>query len=672
MSIVLEPLSLGLILIGIGFAVLAVMQFRGKQRYYYLWQESQNRLSEELKRTAQQEERLGKGALQLEDLSAQNIILQRDKSNLQERLVELQKLVDKKSLEITELISDREDLSAQNATLQSHIQSFEIIRQNDQKRQELADQNLESRLRILGEQLLKERSEALGQWSAREFKNAVDPLEKELAEFRDYLMQSQKYHSEQTGALKTELLKLQEAQVTLSKQADELSCAIRGNGKTQGLWGEHQLEMCLEAAGLKEGEEYFREVSGNRALNETGRPDVIIKLPHNRCLIVDAKCSLTAYTLYAGSLNDEERSRCLKDHLNSLRRHVSELSQKRYDGYLSFNSPSFVFMFVPFDDALITAIKYDPVFYQDAMKKSVCVVSPSTLLPALKVVGNLWLLSTQNDRMAKLAKEAENLYKKAQSVKNAFLKVQSAYHSLGNYLNDFDRSFASGRGNLLSAMESFNQKTPQIEDEIKAKKTKSLSAQAPSKMPGIRQETSKSQEREEAPGFEAQDEPYDHAPSGSQDLPDSCDETLFFMQELGSRPSDGLSTSKPKSDDAPKSFDNAPLMSAQKPCNALAPCQFAGASNEETLKDDFDLLAKDKHDAKHFSNPDPAHALSQMTGQQGPTLLKFKSYQTASTMQGGHSFAQKEDASKATAPFAPRSHERVQIRGFDGPNPKSR
>lgn len=670
MSIVLEPLSLGLILIGLGFAVLAVMQFRGKQRYYYLWQESQNRLSEELNRTAEQEERLSKGSLKLEEINALYISLQRDYRNLQERLGDLQTLLDKKDLEITELISDREDLSTQNATLQAQIQSFEIIRQNDRKRQELANQSLESRLTALGEQLLKERSEALGQWSAREFKNAVDPLEKELSEFRDYLMQSQKYHSEQTGALKTELLKLQEAQITLSRQADELSSAIRGNGKTQGLWGEHQLEMCLEAAGLKEGEEYFREVSGNRALNETGRPDVVIKLPHNRCLIVDAKCSLTAYTIYAGSLNDEERSRSLKEHLNSLRRHVSELSQKHYEGYLSFNSPSFVFMFVPFDDALITAIKYDPVFYQDAMKQSVYVVSPSTLLPALRVVSNLWLLSTQNDRMAKLAKEAENLYKKAQSVKNAFLKVQRAYHSLGDGLDDFDRSFASGRGNLLSAMESFNQKTPQIEEEIRAKKTRPLPSPAATGLPEPGQESSEipAASPGQAPG--AQNAPQALGPSDPQGTPSDRDPAL--VQDLGARPEDDLSGPATSSEDAGAPGAPGPLMPAQPAYEKSASGQFQ-PSNEESLKDDFDLLQGDGLDAGEEPKPDPGPApLSTRAEYRGPTLLRIKSYSAGYPQPGSPSSASRQERGTPGNPFPSRPHERVQVRGFDSPDPKSR
>lgn len=413
-----------------------------------------------------------------EDLSAMNLSLKGEMRSLTalKEQVELHEARERQRLQSAfeqmqaELDESREALShseeryatlrEQNLTLSAELDHVRTELIKEREAQTMANRSLEERLQNFSEELLKKRSSELNLSSREEFLRAVGPLKNELEQFRSLLLKTQQSSSEQSGALRAELLKLHETHVAVSAQTEELISALRGGRKSQGMWGEHQLELCLEAAGLHEGTDYLREVAGNRALNERGRPDVIVRLPHDHCLIIDAKCALTAYTLYVNATDEKSRAESMKRHLASLKSHIAELATKRYDSYQSFNSPSFVFMFVPVDGALTEALSADPALYSLAEKDGVYLVSPSTLIPALRVVAQLWVLSRQNEHIAAIAAEAESLYKKALTVSSFMERVKKNYHALGDSVDALDRSLLSGKGNLLSSMERFSTRAP--------------------------------------------------------------------------------------------------------------------------------------------------------------------------------------------------------------------
>lgn len=387
-------------------------------------------------------------------------------SALNSRFNELKGESLKKDAQISELQNEREDLSVQNQRLIADNNYAKELYARLSESQEKASLNLKNELKILGEQMLKSRAQELNEHSKAQFEALVAPLKNDLKIFQSMLAENQKLQSEQAGALRNELIRLHESHLNVTKQSEELVNALRGGRKSQGMWGEHQLELCLEASGLKEGFEYFREVSGNRALDERGRPDVILRLPQNHCLIIDAKCSLTAFTNFINASSQDEKDKFLKEHIASIKNHVNELATKRYDNYQSFNSPSFVFMFVPIDGALETALNFDPNLYQYAQKGGVYLVSPSTLIPALKVVSNLWVLATQNERIAKIASEAQNIYNKAQSVQGLLERAQKQYYALGTCLDSVQNSFSNGKGNLLRLMERFSSHCPKVAEDL--------------------------------------------------------------------------------------------------------------------------------------------------------------------------------------------------------------
>ncbi len=376
-----------------------------------------------------------------------NIILENNKK--------LQNKLDELSTEASDL---REAMSAAGAALDAEKQ----MREDDRLKSQERDEELKNRLTILGQQMLKATATELSNQERLNFQKNVAPLKEELEIFRRFLTQSQNQSASQSGSLLTELKKMQESQNVLSKQALDLSLALSSGGKSQGMWGELQLERVLENSGLTLGIEYEREVAGVRYQNETGRPDAIIRLPQNHCLIIDAKCSLTAYTNFVNASDKDEKESALKAHISSLKNHINGLKKRDYSNYKSLNSPSFVFMFVPIDGALSLAINKDSSLYDEASQSNIYLVSPSSLLPALRVVANLWVLSKQNERIRALASEAQQIYAKFSQVLNALEDVQKKESSLNSSIELLNNRLRGGKGNLEGQLQNFAVKAPQV------------------------------------------------------------------------------------------------------------------------------------------------------------------------------------------------------------------
>ncbi|MCI6796870.1 MAG: DNA recombination protein RmuC [Succinatimonas sp.] len=383
-----------------------------------------------------------------------------------------------------QLSQSREDL----ARMERELQNVKDLREHDnnnakKREQELREgfegkiaalkesfsiqqKELESRLTSLGEKMIKERAEDLRKTSGLQLANTVTPLKEELQHFRELMDRARRDSFEQSGKLTAELKHMQEAQQTLSKQALDLTEALKSGGKSQGMWGELQLERVLDSSGLSKGIEYEREVAGDRALGENGRPDAVIRLPENHCIIIDAKCSLTAFSEYCSADTESEKNRALTAHLSSVKGHIDGLSKRAYQNYRSFNSPSFVFMFVPLDGALQAAFKADHGIYSYAEEKNIYLVSPSTLIPSLRVVSGLWVLARQNDHIRDLAAEAQKIADKFQLVRDAFSDVIKKKESFESSLEVFGNRLTNGRGNLGAMLSRFSARAPAVLKEL--------------------------------------------------------------------------------------------------------------------------------------------------------------------------------------------------------------
>ena len=388
---------------------------------------------------------------QKDHAKAQIEALSTDRDNLSQKAETLQKELNEKNSKIASLESD---LSAQQK-----------LRAADNERFNQAQADLENRLNTLGEKLLKERSESLGKLNSEQMGQIISPLRNELNTFRELISSTQKTNSEQAGQLQNELKHLQDAQVSLTAQADKLSRALLQGNKSQGMWGEHQLERVLELAGLDKNCQYLREVAGENSNNVKGRADVVIPLPDRHAIVIDSKCSLTAYTdLINAELNSDASAYAdaLGRHITSIKNHVDELSKKDYQDFTNFDSPSFVFMFVPVDQALAVALREDPQLYDYAQKKNIALVSPSITVPALRVVSNLWVLADQSEKLKQLAQLADRIYQKSQKVCSDFEGVLKARDSLNNNIDKLNTSLYQGRSNLGQMLNTFSQRAAKL------------------------------------------------------------------------------------------------------------------------------------------------------------------------------------------------------------------
>ena len=251
--------------------------------------------------------------------------------------------------------------------------------------------------------------------------------------------------------LQAEIKSIKEINHKMSTDAKNLTKALKGESKTQGVWGEMILERVLENSGLREGEEYEREVSlRHESDNSRFRPDVIVHLPDTRDIIIDAKTSLSAYEKYTSAEDDEQKEMFAKEHLSSMKKHIKELSEKDYTSLKGVETLDFIFMFVPIESALLMALEYDSSLFDSAFKKNVILVGPTTLMVSLRAVENTWKYEHQQRNAQEIAKRAGLLYDKFVGFVESVDKLGK---QIGTVQNTYEETFSkmhSGSGSVTS------------------------------------------------------------------------------------------------------------------------------------------------------------------------------------------------------------------------------
>jgi DNA recombination protein RmuC len=247
---------------------------------------------------------------------------------------------------------------------------------------------------------------------------------------------------------------LKDINLKMSQEANDLTTALKGKAKVQGNWGELVLSNVLESSGLREGHDYRREVSFN---TEEGRrrPDVVVNLPQDKHLVIDAKVSLNAYTRYIQSEEEGERAQALKEHVAAMADRIDELADRNYFQLPGLNTPEMVFMFVPIESAFVEAMRADASLFQRAVSRNILVATPTTLLTSLNIVRQLWRFEEQNRNTAELADRASKIHQKlvgfVTSLREVGSKLEGAQDSWGKAMNQL----SEGRGNLIVQAKEF-------------------------------------------------------------------------------------------------------------------------------------------------------------------------------------------------------------------------
>ena len=264
----------------------------------------------------------------------------------------------------------------------------------------------------LSNRIFEEKSQQFTAQNQQQLTNLLVPLRERIHDFEAKLGHQFLEETRERFSLKKEIESLREMNGRLSLDANNLASALKGQSKVQGDWGEFQLEMILEKAGLSKGVHFTTQ---SNLFDENGRqkrPDIIIQLPGDRHLIIDAKVSLTAFERWANEADEARKSVHVKAHLESLRAHVSGLSGKNYQSLYQINSPDYLLLFVPLDSALALATEHDPRLFTDAMEKNIVLVTTSTLLATMRTVGHLWKQEKQTRSVQEIARQSGLLYDK--------------------------------------------------------------------------------------------------------------------------------------------------------------------------------------------------------------------------------------------------------------------
>ena len=316
-----------------------------------------------------------------------------------------------------------------------------------------AKEALTNQFKNLANEILEDKSKKFTEQNALQLDILLKPLQTKLTEFKEQVSHSYDQESRERFALKNEIERLANLNLKMSDEARSLTNALKGDSKIQGNWGELVLESILESSGLRKGEEYLVQDSHTQADGGRLQPDVIVKLPEGRHLVIDSKVSITAYARHTEAGDDAIAKQELLAHIQSIRQHIQGLSAKNYAGIADLSTVDFVLMFIPIEPAFLSALKAAPNLYQEALAKNIVLVCPSTLMATLRTVAHLWRQDQQNKNAMEIARQCANLYDKfvgfvedLEQIGKRLDQAQSSYHDAFNKLK-------SGKGNLIKAAE---------------------------------------------------------------------------------------------------------------------------------------------------------------------------------------------------------------------------
>lgn len=357
---------------------------------------------------------------------------------------------------------------------QTELETLQVAREKDLQHQaeKLAEfeknkEQLKSDFESLSQQILKSTQQEFSTKSQEGLELFLKPFRQQISDFRDKVETIHTNDLKQREALKTELKHLQELNRQITEEAHQLSTALKGQKKTQGNWGELILENVLDRSGLQAGKDYQREQSFN---TEEGRrrPDVIVYLPEEKHLVIDAKVSLNAYTAYVNAEDDLEREQYLRQHIQALTDRIKELSSKNYFELPGLKSPEMVFMFVPIESAFVEAIRNDEKLFQMAIEQQVLVTTPTTLLTSLNVVRQLWRFEDQNKHSAQLADQAGKVYNQLRLFLESLEALGVQLDKSRKLYDEAMNRFISGKGNLVKRVEDFQKLGVSVKKEMPA------------------------------------------------------------------------------------------------------------------------------------------------------------------------------------------------------------
>ena len=351
-----------------------------------------------------------------------------------------------------ELRYEKEQLGNEIVRYQADLEHLTIKNREQKEEVEKLQEIFTKEFENLANKILEEKSLKFTERNEKNIKDILSPLQEKIKTFEDKVERSQKESISMHSALKEQLLNLQNQNLKITKEAENLTKALKGDSKMQGNWGELVLERVLEKSGLEKDREYSVQQSFTLADGTRVLPDVIIHLPDGKKMIVDSKVSLTDYERYVNA-EDELQGKFLKDHINSIRKHVDQLSEKKYEDLYEMESPDFVLMFIPIEPAFAIAINQDNSLYNKAFEQNIVIVTPSTLLATLRTIDSMWNNEKHQRNAIEIARQAGALYDKFEGFVSDLTKVGKKMDEAKTEYKGAMNKLVEGRGNLITSVE---------------------------------------------------------------------------------------------------------------------------------------------------------------------------------------------------------------------------
>jgi len=367
----------------------------------------------------------------------------------------LQKQIDQLNSEKNELISQRETFIEKLSKRETEYQNLKLKQEEQQEEVAQLQTKFTKEFENLANRIFEEKSTKFTQQNKENIGNLLNPLQEKMQLFEKKVEESKLKSVEIHTSLKEQLKHLQEQNIKITQEAENLTKALKSDTKTQGNWGELILERVLEKSGLRKNEDYLVQQTFEDPNDQTKkvRPDVIVYLPNKKEIIIDSKVSLTHYERFINEEDAKLKEQYIKEHISSIKKHIDELSAKRYQEIKKVKTLDFVLLFIPNDPAFAYALNYDPTLWEKAFEKNIIIVTPITILSTLKTIDSLWNIEKRQKNVEEIARLAGTLFDKFLGFYDNFKKIGHSINETQKQYFEAEKKLITGDGNAVRTID---------------------------------------------------------------------------------------------------------------------------------------------------------------------------------------------------------------------------
>ena len=373
--------------------------------------------------------------------------------NANEFIQQLKEDIQKKETSLNQLQNENKNLEVKLGSLNSDYTNLQNRLNEHKEEVKNLQENFKSEFKSLAGDVLREQS--------KDFKDknetVLQPFREQLKTFQDTVFKQMDENTKNATSFKIHIDSLKEMNQKISQDAQNLTKALKGDNKQQGNWGELILEKILESSELVKGSEYNTQVSLNDEEDKRFQPDVVIYLPDNKHIIIDSKVSLTAYERLVNSENKDEQESALKEHIISIKTHIKNLSEKKYQNAKGLSTPDFILLFIPIESSFGIAIKEDISLFNFAWDRKIVLVSPSTLLATLKTVASIWKQEKQNKNVLLIAEESGKLYDKFVGFLEELDGIENSFKKISSQFDESKKKLSTGKGSIIDRIKKIKE-----------------------------------------------------------------------------------------------------------------------------------------------------------------------------------------------------------------------